>query len=268
MPRSSVPFAMIALKTPRELELVEENARIVADILVELALAARPGVSTGELERLAGRMLRAAGAQPAFKGYQGYPAVLCASVNEEIVHGIPSDRRVLAPGDVLSLDLGLVRRGYYADAAVTVGVGEVSPEAARLMEVAQGALREGIKRAKIGVRLSDISHAIGAYVSRRGFFVVREFVGHGIGRELHEDPQIPNFGPPGRGPRLREGMIICLEPMVKTDDLPVRIRPDGWTAVTGSGGLAVHYEEMVAVLPEGPKVLTGWIWEEICRARK
>ena len=268
MPPPSAPFAMIALKTASELELIEENAKLLADILVELALAAQPGVTTGELDRLADRLIRAGGARPAFKGYQGYPATLCASVNEEIVHGIPSDRRVLAPGDVLSLDLGLVRRGYYADAAVTVGVGEVTPVAAQLMDVAQGALREGVKRVKIGARLSDISHAIGAYVRRRGFFVVREFVGHGIGRQLHEDPQIPNFGPPGRGPRLREGMVICLEPMVKTDDLPVRILADGWTAVTGSGGPAVHYEEMVAVLPEGPKVLTGWIWEEIWRKRK
>jgi len=262
------PFVMIALKTTRELELVEENAKILADILVELALAAQPGVTTGDLDRLAARLLRAAGAQPAFKGYQGYPATLCTSVNEEIVHGIPSDRRVLAPGDVLSLDLGLMRQGYYADAAVTVGVGEVTPEAARLMDVARGALREAVNQAKIGMRLSDISHAIGAYVRRRGFFVVREFVGHGIGRELHEDPQIPNFGPPGRGPRLREGMVICPEPMVKTDDLPIRVRGDGWTAVTASGGPAAHYEEMVAVLPEGPKVLTGWIWEEIWRRRK
>lgn len=259
---------MIALKTERELGVVEENARLLSEILVEVALAVEPGVSTGELDRLAERLIRAAGAKPAFKGYQGYPATLCASINEEIVHGIPSDERILKEGDIVSLDLGLLHRGYYADAAVTVGVGEVSEEAERLMEVTRGALREAISKATLGTRLSDVSHAIGAYVRRHGFFVVREFVGHGIGRELHEDPQIPNFGPPGRGPRLREGMVLCPEPMVKTDDLPVRIREDGWTAVTRSGGLSAHYEEMVAVLPEGPKVLTGWIWEELWRRRK
>jgi len=268
MPPLSAPSAMIALKTDRELELVEENAQLLSEILVEVALKVEPGVTTGALDRLAERLIRAAGAKPAFKGYQGYPATLCTSVNEEIVHGIPSDERVLVEGDIVSLDLGLLREGYYADAAVTVGVGAISPEAERLLEVTRGALREAVGKATIGARLSDVSHAIGAYVRRRGFFVVREFVGHGIGRELHEDPQIPNFGPPGRGPRLREGMVLCPEPMVKTDDLPVRIRPDGWTAVTGSGGLSAHYEEMVAVLPEGPKVLTGWIWEEIWRRRK
>lgn len=260
--------AMIALKTEHELTVVEENAKLLAEILVEVALAAGPGVTTGELDRLAERLIRAAGAEPAFKGYRGYPATLCASVNAEIVHGIPSDKKVLAEGDVLSLDLGVKRAGYYADAAVTVGIGRVSPEAERLMRVARGALQEAIKLARIDSRLSDISHAIGAYVRRHGFFVVKEFVGHGIGRDLHEDPQIPNFGPPGRGARLREGMVLCPEPMVKTDDLPVRIEEDGWTAVTASGGLSAHYEEMVAVLPEGPKVLTGGIWEEIWRRRK
>ncbi len=259
---------MIALKTDRELELVEENAQLLSEVLVEVALAVEPGVTTGALDRLAERLIRAAGAKPAFKGYQGYPATLCVSVNEEIVHGIPSDKRVLEEGDIVSLDLGLLREGYYADAAVTVGAGEVPAEARRLMETTRGALQAAIDKARIGNRISDISHAIGAYVRRRGFFVVREFVGHGIGRGLHEDPQIPNFGPPGQGPRLREGMVLCLEPMVKTDDLPVRILPDGWTAVTGSGGLSAHYEEMVAVLPDGPKVLTGWIWEEIWRRRK
>ncbi len=268
MPLPSVPSAMIALKTDRELELVEENAQLLSEILVEVGAAVAPGVTTAELDRLAERRIRAAGAKPAFKGYHGYPATLCTSVNEEIVHGIPSDERVLKEGDIVSLDLGLLRAGYYADAAVTVGVGEISPEARRLMEVTWGALREAISKARIGARLSDISHAIGAYVRRHGFFVVREFVGHGIGRELHEDPQIPNYGPPGRGPRLREGMVLCPEPMVKTDDGPVRILPDGWTAVTESGGLSAHYEEMVAILPEGPKVLTGWIWEGIWRKRK
>lgn len=259
---------MIALKTERELALAEENARALAEILVELCLRVEPGITTGELDRLAERWIRAAGAQPAFKGYRGYPATLCASVNAEIVHGIPSDRRVLRQGDIVSLDLGLQRGGYHADAAVTLGVGEVSPEGERLMDTARGALREAIGLVKIDKRLSDVSHVIGVYVRRRGFYVVREFVGHGIGRALHEDPQIPNFGPPGRGPRLREGMVLCLEPMVKMDDLPVELADNGWTALTASGRPAAHYEEMVAVTADGPRVLTGGIWEAVWRRKK
>jgi methionyl aminopeptidase len=264
----------IILKTERELEVLEENARLLADILVEVALAAVPGVSTGELDRLAERLIRQAGAEPAFKGFQDelhprpYPATLCASLNQEVVHGLPGPDRVLREGDLLSLDLGLVRKGYCADAAVTVEVGEVSPEGRRLVEVAWGALQAGVAQARIGQRVSDISHAIGAYVRKRGFFVIRELVGHGIGRKLHEPPQIPNFGPPGRGPRLQEGMVLCLEPMIQTKDGPIRAGGDGWTVVTASGGLAAHCEEMVAITPAGPRVLTGWIQEEIWRRRK
>ncbi|MFH1610042.1 MAG: type I methionyl aminopeptidase [Candidatus Bipolaricaulota bacterium] len=257
---------MIALKTEVEIGLVAENAQLLAEILVEVALRVGPGVATGDLDRLAERKIQAAGAEPAFKGYHGYPSTLCVSVNEEIVHGIPSDRRLQA-GDVVSLDLGLRRGGYYADAAITVGVGRIAPEAERLLEVTWGALQDAIRAAKIGGHVSDLSHAIGRYVERHGFHVVREFVGHGIGRDLHEDPQIPNFGEPGWGMVLREGMVLCPEPMVKGDDLPIRILDDGWTAVTGSGSLAAHYEEMVVVTDEGPRVLTGWIWEEICRRR-
>lgn len=257
---------MIALKAGAELEVVAENAQLLARILGELAAAVRPGVTTADLDRRAEERIRAAGAEPAFKGYHGYPAALCASVNDEIVHGIPSDRR-LREGDIVSLDLGLKRGGYYADAALTVGVGRIAPEAERLLEVTRGALREAIRAAKVGAYSSDLSHAIGTHVERHGFFVVREFVGHGIGRELHEDPQIPNFGEPGQGILLREGMVLCPEPMVKGDDLPVRIRSDGWTAVTGSGALAAHYEEMVVVTAGGPWVVTGWIGEAVCRRR-
>lgn len=257
---------MIALKTEAEIGLVAENAQLLAAILIEVALRVRPGVATCDLDRLAERKVRAAGAEPAFKGYHGYPATLCVSVNEEIVHGIPSDRRLQA-GDIVSLDLGLRRGGYYADAAVTVGVGQIAPEAERLLDVTRGALRDAIRAARIGRHVSDLSHAIGRYVERHGLHVVREFVGHGIGRDLHEDPQIPNFGEPGWGMTLREGMVLCPEPMVKGDDLPVRILDDGWTAATGSGSLAAHYEEMVVVTDEGPRVLTGWIGEEICRRR-
>jgi len=254
---------MIALKTERELEVVAENARLLREILWELARRVEPGVTTGELDRLAERLIRASGAVPAFKGYQGYPKTLCASVNEEIVHGIPSDERALKEGDLVSLDLGLKRAGYYADAAITLIVGRPRPEAVKLVEATLSALRAAIEAIKIGAHVSDLSFAIESTARKFGFYPVREFVGHGIGRALHEDPQIPNFGPPGFGPILREGMVLCPEPMIKGDALPVRILPDGWTAVTGGGTLAAHFEEMVAVTPEGPWVLTGWIGEEI-----
>ncbi|HDI11605.1 MAG TPA: type I methionyl aminopeptidase [Candidatus Acetothermia bacterium] len=258
---------MISLKSPRELRLMAENAEILREILVELALRAEPGTSTGELDRVAERRIREAGGRPAFKGYKGYPASLCASINQEIVHGIPSDDRILREGDVLSLDLGLERKGYFADAAITVGVGEISAEAERLMAATRAALQVAVEKAIIGNRLSDISHAIEFHVRKAGYYVVKEFVGHGIGRALHEDPAIPNFGPPGKGPRLREGMVFCIEPMVKADPDPVEIKGDGWTAVARGGGPTAHYEEMVAITPEGPAVLTGWIWEEFCRRR-
>lgn len=257
---------MIALKTEAEVGLVAENAQLLAEILVEVALHVEPGIATLELDRLAEARIRAAGAEPAFKGYHGYPATLCVSVNEEIVHGIPSQRRIMA-GDIVSLDLGLKRAGYYADAAATVGAGEIAPEAERLLSVTRGALRDAIRAARLGGHVSDLSHAIGRHVECHGFHVVREFVGHGVGRDLHEDPQIPNFGDPGQGMALREGMILCPEPMVKGDDLPVRIREDGWTAVTASGSLAAHYEEMIVVTSAGAWVLTGWIWEAFCQRR-
>ncbi|MCS7239769.1 MAG: type I methionyl aminopeptidase [Candidatus Bipolaricaulota bacterium] len=254
---------MIALKTERELEVLAENARILREILRELADHVGPGVTTGELDRRAERLIRLAGAIPAFKGYQGYPATLCTSVNEEIVHGIPSDKRVLEEGDLLSLDLGLWRGGYYADAAVTLAVGRLRPDAQKLVEATRAALRAAIEAVKIGAHVSDLSYAIESSARTFGFYPVREFVGHGIGRSLHEDPQIPNFGPPGFGAVLREGMILCPEPMLKGDPLPVRILSDGWTAVTGGATLAAHFEEMVAVTADGPWVLTGWIGEEI-----
>ena len=257
---------MIALKTEAEIGVVAENAALLAEILVEVALEVGPDVATAELDRLAEARIRREGAAPAFKGYHGYPAALCVSVNEEIVHGIPSERR-LREGDIVSLDLGLKRGGYYADAAVTVGVGRVTSEAERLLAVTRGALQDAIRAARLGGYVSDLSHAIGRYVSGHGFHVVREFVGHGIGRDLHEDPQIPSFGDPGKGTALREGMVLCPEPMVKGDDLPVRLAPDGWTAVTASGALAAHYEEMVVVTADGPWVVTGGIWEAYCRRR-
>lgn len=258
---------MIALKTERELGVVAENARLLREILVDLVARVEPGITTGELDRLAERWIRAAGALPAFKGYQGYPATLCTSVNEEVVHGIPSFKRVLREGDLISLDLGLRRAGYYADAAVTVGVGRISAEAEALVRATLAALRAAIEAAIIGAHVSDLSYAIESTARRFGFWPVKEFVGHGIGRALHEDPQIPNFGPPGFGPILQEGMVLCPEPMIKGDDLPLRILADGWTAVTGSGALSAHFEEMVALTPDGPQVLTHWIGEEIWAKR-
>ncbi len=253
---------MLRLKTARELDTLRQNAKLLSEILVRVALRAVPGVTTKQLDRLAEKWVRQTGAEPAFLGYRGYPASLCASVDDEILHGIPSDDRVLAEGNIISLDLGLLLNGYYADAALTVPVGEAPPEGQRLMEATHGALREGISAAKIGGRVSDLSHAIDTYVRRRGFSVVREFVGHGIGRELHEDPQIPNFGPPGRGAKLAEGLVAAVEVMAKLDDEPANIRDDGWTAVTGSGVLSAHYEEMIAVTADGPEVLTQGVWEE------
>ncbi len=247
---------LIELKSAQELAIIAENARLLREIIDQLATAARPGVSTAELDRLAERLIHRIGAEPAFKGYEGYPAALCASVNEEVVHGIPRDDRILKEGDILSLDLGLRRRGFYADVATTVAIGRVSARAERLLQVTREALERGIAAARVGNRVSDISHAIGSYVESQGFYVVKRFVGHGIGRELHEEPQIPNYGPPGQGPRLRPGMVLCLEPMVKEDEGEVIVREDGWTVVTPEGGLAAHYEEMVLITEAGPKVLT------------
>jgi len=202
-------------------------------------------------------MILSAGAKPAFKGYRGFPATLCTSINDEIVHGIPSEKRLLRNGDILSIDIGLVRNGYYADMATTVPVGEISAGTRKILEVGKRSLWEGIKQVRIGHRLSDISHAIGSFVEKAGYHVVREYVGHGIGRALHEEPEVPNYGPPGRGVRLRAGMTLAIEPMVKTDDLPTKkVKGDQWTVKTASGGLSVHFEHTVALTEDGPEVLT------------
>jgi methionyl aminopeptidase len=247
---------MISIKSAREIAIIRENALLLVRILEEVVEQARPGISTGALDRLAERLIRRAGATPAFKGYRGYPATLCASLNEEVVHGIPRDDRILREGDLLSLDLGLFRRGFYADWATTVILGEGSPRAQRLLEVTWEAEERGIEAALVGNHVSDISHAIGSYVEEQGYHVVKEYTGHGIGRKLHDDPQIPNFGPPGEGPRLRAGMVLCIEAMVMEDEGSVRLLPDGWTAVTPKGGLAAHFEEMVLVTETGPEILT------------
>jgi len=246
---------MIVCKSPAEIEKMRAANQLVAKVLEDLAALVAPGVSTADLDAAAEAKVRAAGAEPAFKGYRGYPATLCASVNEQVVHGIPS-RRVLASGDIVSLDMGVRLNGFYGDSAVTVPVGTVSDEVKRLLQATQDALQAGIAQVKVGGRISDIGHAIQAFVEAQGFSVVREFVGHGIGAALHEEPQIANYGEPGRGPRLAEGMTLAIEPMVNMGKPAVRVLGDGWTAVTKDGSLSAHFEHTVAVTKNGPDVLT------------
>jgi methionyl aminopeptidase len=247
---------MIVCKSPAELRRMRAANQIVARILAELAAMTAPGVTTADLDQFAEARVRAAGAAPAFKGYRGYPATLCASVNDEVVHGIPSKRK-LNEGDILSLDMGVLLDGFYGDSAVTVGVGRISTEAADLLRVTEEALQKAIDRVQVGARLSDIGNAIQRWVEAHGFSVVREFVGHGIGASLHEEPQIPNYGEPGRGPRLVEGMVLAIEPMVNAGRPAVKILSDGWTAVTRDGSLSAHFEHTVAVTSDGPLVLTA-----------
>lgn len=247
---------MIILKTPEEVALMAKASRVVAEALEVLKQAVKPGVTTDELDRLAEAEIRARGAQPAFKGYRNYPKTLCASVNEQVVHGIPS-KRVLKEGDIIGLDLGAIVEGFYGDSAVTVGVGKVDDKALRLVRVTEEALALGIEQAVVGNRLSDISHAVQRHVEAAGYSVVTEFVGHGIGRQLHEEPQVPNYGKPGQGPRLQHGMVLAIEPMVNMGSAAVRVLDDRWTAVTVDGSLSAHFEHTIAVQPEGPaKVLS------------
>jgi methionyl aminopeptidase len=238
-----------------EIEKMREANQLVARILDELAAMVAPGVTTAELDAAAEAEVRAAGAEPAFKGYRGYPSTLCASVNEQVVHGIPN-ARPLKSGDIVSLDMGVKLNGYYGDSAITVPVGTVSDEVARLLQVTQEALEKGISQVRVGARISDIGHAIQAHVESQGFAVVREFVGHGIGAALHEEPQIANYGEPGRGPRLAEGMTLAIEPMVNMGRAAVKVLADGWTAVTKDGSLSAHFEHTVAVTKDGPLVMT------------
>ena len=217
---------------------------------------AKPGVSTLEIDQEVETVIRKAGARPAFKGYRGFPATVCASINDEVVHGIPAAHRRLKEGDIVGLDLGAIVDGYYADAAITLPVGEVTPEVQRLLDVTRESLELAIARTRPGNRLGDISDAVQRHVEAAGFGVVRAFVGHGIGRELHEDPQIPNFGEPGKGPLLRPGMVLAIEPMVTMGSWEVKILDDGWTAVTRDGSLAAHFEHTIAVTEHGPEVLT------------
>ncbi|MFQ5876814.1 MAG: type I methionyl aminopeptidase [Acidobacteriota bacterium] len=248
---------MIIYKSRDEIRTMDRCNRIVTRILSELARRARPGVTTLELDDVAERMCREAGVRPAFKGYRGFPRALCASVNEEVVHGIPSSDRVLEEGDIVGLDFGVILDGYFGDAAVTVPVGRVSREAGVLLRVARESLRRGIDAARTGNRLSDISAAVQSCAESEGFSVVREFVGHGIGTALHEDPQVPNYGPPGSGPVLKEGLVLAIEPMINSGGAEVRIHSDGWTASTADGSLSAHFERSVAITEDGPFVLGG-----------
>jgi len=229
---------------------------LVADVLAELAAMVVPGVTTADLDAVAEKLVREGGGEPAFKGYRGYPATLCASVNDQVVHGIPSPQTTLVEGDIISLDMGVKLNGFYGDSAVTVAVGRVSDDAARLLRVTRESLEKAIEQVKVGGRVSDIGHAVQQHVEAAGFSVVREFVGHGIGSALHEEPQIANYGEPGRGPRLAEGMTLAIEPMVNMGRPSVKVLPDGWTAVTKDGSLSAHFEHTVAVTKNGPLVLT------------
>lgn len=247
---------MIMLKTPVEIEKVAAAARIVADVLESLREHVRPGVTTSDLDRLAEEAIRREGGKPAFKGYHGYPATLCTSVNEQVVHCIPRRETVLKEGDIVGLDLGVYRDGYYGDAAVTLAVGRISAEAQRLLDVTERALYEGIQAAVPGKRVSDISAAVQSFAEARGFSVVTDFVGHGIGRELHEDPQVPNFGTPGQGPRLKPGMVLAIEPMINAGKGETMVLGDRWTVVTADGSLSAHFEHTVAVTDQGPRILS------------
>jgi len=242
-------------KSSRELQTMARACRIVVETLDALEAAAQPGVTTRELDRIAHERIVKAGAKPAFLGYRDYPATLCISVNEEVVHGIPGPRK-LKDGDIVGLDLGCIVDGFYGDAARTVAVGVPSPEAQRLMKVASECLRAGIEQCHPGRRVGDIGHAVQSHAEGHGYSVVREFVGHGIGRSLHEEPQIPNYGPPGRRERLRPGMCLAIEPMVNVGGPEVRVLDDDWTAVTVDGSLSAHYELTVAVTEHGPWILS------------
>ncbi|CAM3497583.1 type I methionyl aminopeptidase [Hydrogenibacillus schlegelii] len=246
---------MIVLKSPAELDKMRTAGRIVAEVLRALERKIEPGITTLELDRIAERLIRSFGAVPSFKGYQGYPANICTSVNEALVHGIPSERR-LAEGDILSIDVGVFYDGYHGDGAWTYPVGEIDEADRHLLEVTRRALFAGIAKAVPGGRLSDISHAVQTVVEAAGLHVVREYVGHGIGRALHEAPQLPNYGPPGRGPLLRPGMVLAIEPMVNQVSRFVRTLSDGWTVVTVDGGRAAHFEHTVAITESGPEILT------------
>lgn len=246
---------MIIYKSEEEIRSMRRSNQIVAKILSELGMMIKPGIQTKDLDEYAERRTREMDAVPAFKGYRGYPASLCTSINEEIVHGIPSSR-TLRSGDIISLDFGVVYDGFYGDAAVTYPVGEITPPAEKLIATARESFTKGVAKVKEGNRLSDVSYAIQSHVESQGFSVIRSFVGHGIGFSLHEEPQIPNFGSPGRGPKLRSGMVLAIEPMIAIGNWEVEILSDNWTAVTKDRSLSAHYEHTVALTQNGVEILS------------
>ncbi|MBS1819043.1 MAG: type I methionyl aminopeptidase [Acidobacteria bacterium] len=248
---------MIVCRSRAELDKMRAAGRLVGQVLTALAAKVEPGVTTGDLDAIAEGLIVDAGAIPAFKGYHGYPATICASVNDEVIHGIPSGKRVLKAGDIISIDVGASLEGYFGDSAVTLAVGRISEDAARLLRVTEESLYKAIEVVKPGARVSDIGHAVQSHVEAQGFSVVREFVGHGIGQEMHEEPQIPNYGEPGRGARLAEGMVLAIEPMVNAGKPGVKVLSDGWTAVTRDKSLSAHFEHTVAVTANGPWILTA-----------
>jgi methionyl aminopeptidase len=248
---------VIVCRSKSELERMREAGRLVGEVLTVLAAHVAPGVSTGDLDALAEKRILQSGATPAFKGYHGYPASICVSINDEVIHGIPSGRRLLQEGDIVSIDVGASLDGYFGDSAVTLPVGQVSEKAATLLRVTEEALFKAIERARPGGRVSDLGHAVQGHIEAYGFSVVREFVGHGIGQRMHEEPQIPNYGEPGRGPRLSEGMVLAIEPMVNAGKAAVKVLADGWTAVTRDSSLSAHFEHTVAVTAGEPWILTA-----------
>lgn len=247
---------MIIVKSQSEIQKIAAACHVVAEILEGLKTFLKTGISTAEIENYVDREIRKRGAIPAFKGYRGYPSSVCISVNEQVVHGIPSRVVRLGNGDIVSIDLGVILDGFYGDAAITFPIGNISPDAVKLIDVTEEAFHKGVEKAVVGNRVSDISAAIQDYVESNGFSVVRAFVGHGIGRSLHEEPQVPNFGKPGQGQRLKEGMTLAVEPMVNTGGPDVRILGDGWTAVTADGSLSAHYEHTIVITKTGAEILT------------
>ena len=246
----------IMIKSAREIEIMRQAGRIVATVLAELKSQVKPGVKTRALDEIALRETEKLGAIPSFKGYHGYPASVCVSINDEIVHGIPGNR-VMNEGDIVSIDFGVIYDDFQGDAALTVGVGRITPEAEKLLKATEGSLMAGIQVAHAGARLGDISSAIQEYAESRGYSVVREYTGHGIGRNMHEDPPIPNFGIPGQGPLLKKGMTLALEPMINIGDWRTRLEDDNWTVKTSDGSLSAHFEHTIAITDEGSEILTA-----------
>lgn len=247
---------MIIIKNDTEIEYMRQAGKVVADTLELLEKSIKPGMSTKDLDKIAEDFILSKNAKPSFKGYYGFPASICTSVNNEIVHGIPNENTILKDGDIISVDCGAILNGYQGDAARTFAVGNISDEASKLIEVTKNSFFKGIEKARVGNRLTDISSAIQEYVENFGFSVVRDYVGHGIGKSMHEDPEVPNFGRPGRGPKLVKGMCLAIEPMVNIGQYYVNVEGNNWTVVTADGSLSAHYENTVAILDEGPEITT------------